>query len=153
MIDFRLTQVADPTAAQLASFKEFAAVNSGSDALLLSMLKRAMVEVQAWDDRSLLVSTAVLTWADREDPGAPVRLYQSPATISSVVDGNGDSVSYSLVGNMLVPSYRVGALTITYTTSVSDADLAALLPKAFRYAAALYDGEDSASLARILQER
>jgi hypothetical protein len=34
-----------------------------------------------------------------------------------------------------------------------DADLADLMPKVYRYGAALYDGEDSPALAKILQER
>lgn len=153
MIDLRLTTVADPTQAQLDAFKEFASINAGSDALLLSMLKRAMMAVQDWEDHSLLAVTAVLTVTDREDPYEPILLYGSVASVTSVVDGAGNDVEYTRVGRLLVPSYRTAAVTITYTTAVSDADLAELMPKVYRYAAALYDGEDSSTLNRILQEK
>ena len=154
MIDFRLTQVSSPTEEQLAGFKAFIAANGAeTDAFLSSLLQRAMMAVQAWEDRSLLPATAVLSVTGREDTTAPVALYQSVAAVSSVVDGAGDSLEFSLVGRMVIPSFRTAALTITYTTAPDEGDLAELMPKAYRYGAAMYDGEDAPTLNRILQER
>lgn len=156
MIDFRLTNIADPTAAQLAGFKAFLAANGAeTDSFLSDILKRAMCAVQKWDDRSLLAASATIVATGREDDtAAPVHLYQTPDTASiEVVDAAGDAVAFSVVGRLLVPSYRAVALTITYDTAPDAADLAELMPKVYRYAAALYDGDASADLARILQEK
>lgn len=155
MIDYRLTNVADPTAAQLAEFKAFIAANGAeTDAFLSSLLKRAMMAVQDWDDRTLLASTATIVATGRENGNEPVLLYGTPvADTISVADAAGDALGFSLVGRLIVPSFRSTALTITYNTAPDDADLADLMPKAYRYGAALYDGESSSTLARILQER
>lgn len=153
MIDFRLASVPDPTAAQLADFKAFLAANGAeSDAFLTAILKRAMLAVQAWDDRALLSGTATLVVSGRED-NDPVRLYLTPGTIASVLDGDATPVAYSLAGKALYPARSVRDLVITYAVVPADDDLAALLPKVYRYASALYDGDESGALARILQEK
>lgn len=154
MIDYRITQIADPTAEQLAGFKAFIAANGAeTDAFLLSILKRAMMAVQDWEDRTLLAGTATIVASGRENGGEPVLLYGTPDEVESVTGADGNALEYSLVGRFLLPSYRAAALTITYTTAPTDADLADLMPKVYRYGAALYDGEGSPALAKILQER
>ena len=153
MTQFSLSSVAAPTSAQLAAFKEFASVNAGSDALLTGMLTRAMLAVQEWEDKSLLGATATLVVTDREDTAAPIHLYLTPSEIVSVSNADGDPLAYSLVGNELIPSYRTAAVTVVYKTAPEDGNVTALMPKVYRYATALYDGEESATLARILQER
>ena len=153
MTQFSLASVGSPTAAQLAAFKEFAAVNAGSDALLTEMLTRAMLSVQEWEDKALLTGTATLIVSDREDTAAPVHLYLTPGEIASVQNAAGDSIQYSLVGKELIPSYRAEAVKVVYAVSPAAGDVSALMPKVYRYAAALYDGETSSTLARILQER
>ena len=153
MTQFSLASVGSPTAAQLAAFKEFASVNAGTDTLLTSMLTRAMLAVQEWEDVALLGATATLIVSDREDTAAPVHLYLTPSTITSVQNGEGDAIAYSLVGKELIPSYRAAAVKVVYSVVPNDADVTNLMPKVFRYATALYDGESSSTLARILQER
>lgn len=154
MIDYRITQIADPTAEQLAGFKAFIAANGAeTDAFLLSILKRAMMAVQDWEDRTLLAGTATIVASGRENGGDPVLLYGTPDEVESVTGADGSALEYSLVGRFLLPSYRAASLTITYTTAPADADLADLMPKVYRYGAALYDGEGSPALAKILQER
>lgn len=156
MIDYRLTNIADPTAEQLAGFKAFLASNGAeTDAFLYGILKRAMCAVQDWEDRTLLAATAMITATGREDdPGEPVLLYGNPKedTIEAY-NGAGNAMEFSVVGRLLVPSYRVPALYIIYTTAPDEGALATLMPKVYRYAAALYDGDSSSDLARILQER
>lgn len=154
MIDYRITQIADPTAEQLAGFKAFIAANGAeTDSFLLSILKRAMMAVQDWEDRTLLAGTATIVASGRENGGDPVLLYGTPDEVESVTGADGNALEYSLVGRFLLPSYRAASLTITYTTAPVDADLADLMPKVYRYGAALYDGEGSPALAKILQER
>lgn len=154
MIDYRITQIADPTAEQLAGFKAFIAANGAeTDAFLLSILKRAMMAVQDWEDRTLLAGTATIVASGRENGGDPVLLYGTPDDVESVTGADGNALEYSLVGRLVLPSYRAASLTITYTTAPVDADLADLMPKVYRYGAALYDGEGSPALAKILQER
>ena len=154
MIDYRITQIADPTAEQLAGFKAFIAANGAeTDAFLSGLLKRAMMAVQDWEDRTLLAGTATIVASGRENGGEPVLLYGTPDEVESVTGADGNALEYSLVGRFLLPSYLASSLTITYTTAPTDADLADLMPKVYRYGAALYDGEDSPALAKILQER
>ena len=153
MTQFSLDSVCPPTREQLADFKEFAAVNAGSDVLLGGMLTRAMLAVQEWEDRALLCGTATLIVTGREDTAAPVHLYLTPDTVESVQNADGESIAYSLVGKELIPSYRTAAVKVVYRVAPLDADIAALMPKVFRYAAALYDGEDAATLAHLLQEK
>ena len=69
MIDYRITQIADPTAEQLAGFKAFIAANGAeTDAFLLSILKRAMMAVQDWEDRTLLAGTATIVATETASP-------------------------------------------------------------------------------------
>ena len=154
MIDYRITQIADPTAEQLAGFKAFIAANGAeTDAFLLSILKRAMMDVQGWEDRTLLAGTATIVAYGRENGSEPVLLYGTPSAVVSCVGADGNALEYSLVGRFLLPSYRAASLTITYTTAPTDADLADLMPKVYRYGEAVFNGEDSPALAKILQER
>ena len=154
MIDYRLSNVAAPTDAEQDFFREFLASNGGeSDDCLAVILKRAMMAVQDWEDRTLLAGTATIVATGREDGDEPVLLYGTPDEIQSVTGPDGSALEYSLIGKTLLPSCRTPALTIVYTTKVDDTDLDALMPKVARYGAALYDGEDAPTLARILQER
>ena len=54
-----------------------------------------MMAIQEVANRSLLKSVLRLTVSERED-NDPVRLYQSPATIVSVIDGNDFSQKLSV---------------------------------------------------------
>lgn len=153
MTQFSLSSVASPTAAQVASFKEYASINAGSDALLTDMLTRAMLAVQEWEDRSLLGATATLVVSQPDGICDPVHLYLTPGEITSVQNAAGDAIAYTLVGKELIPSFRTAAVKVVYTTSPAAGDVTALMPKVYRYATALYDGESSSTLARILQER
>ena len=155
MLNFRLTDVAQPCRAHLEAFRNFAAVSGeATDALLLDMLRRAMLAVQEWEDKSLLAARATLVVLDRDDPAGPVHLFLTPSEVVTVEEPlSGEPLEYSLVGTELIPSWRTRNVRVVYDTAPEKADIDALMPKVYRYAAALYDGDDSAALARILQER
>lgn len=153
MTQFSLSSVYPPSREQLAAFKEFASINAGSDALLGGMLTRAMLAVQEWEDKALLRCTATLSVTGREDTAAPVHLYLTPGEVVSVSNADGDTLAYSLVGSELLPSFRTASVCVVYKVVPNEADVLALLPKVYRYATALYDGESASTLARILQER
>lgn len=154
MIDVARTTTGAPSAAQLASFKEYAAMNGGaSDAMLTDMLRRAMVAVQEWEDKTLLAASVKITATAREDdPTAPVTLYGWPLSVASVADGDGNAVDFSLIGRQVFPKAGAAALVIDYTTAPVEGIVNPLLPKVYRYACALYDGMDAKDLNAILME-
>jgi len=153
MISVKRNVTGNPTADQLESFKAFASVNgAATDASLQEMLRRAMAEVQEWEDRTLLETDFSLTVTDREDPAAPVTLYGNPATVTAV-DAAGEAVDGKVLGRQFFPARPACALTITYTATPDASDVADLAAKVYRYATALYDGESPQTLNRILQER
>ena len=143
-----------PTSEQLAGFKQFAAVNSAAtDAALTAMLRRAFVEVQKWEDRSLLATSYVVSVTEREEPLAPVTLYGDGITIASVQDGDGNAIGYQFIGRQVFLNAPARVVVVSYSTTPTASALADLLPKVYRYACALYDGEDPQTLNRILQEQ
>ena len=133
----------------LEGFKAYAAVADNSqDALLSSLLTRAMLRVQEMADRSLLSCTFCLT--DDECSGL-VRLYQSVKEIVSVQDGEGRAIPYTKASRTLSVGHAK-SIVIEYTTQVNNGTLTDLLPVVYQYAAALYDGQDSKALAAILMQ-
>lgn len=147
------TSIADPTTAQIAGFKAYASISeSEHDALFSDLLKNAMLEVGDWEDVSLLAQTIRLTVSEREENG-PITLYRGGGTITSVTDAAGNAIGYTMHGGAVLPDVFTPEVVITYNTSVSDGDLARLLTRAYRYATAVYDGEDANTLQKILTTR
>lgn len=153
MITFETILAANPTSEQLAEFKEYASVNAGSDTLLASMLKSAFLAVGEWEDVSLLVCSCRVSVTERECAYEPVRLFGTPDEIDSIQDGRGEEMDGTLVGKDVILAGGAESVAVTYTTKVDAGSLSRLLPKVYRYATALYDGEDSQGLNRILTER
>lgn len=154
MITYETIVAGEPTNEQLVEFKNYASVNTAAtDALLLTMLQSAMLDVGEWEDVSLLVCTCRVSSVGRECPYEPVRLFGTPDEVTGMVDGRGDAVEGTLVGKDVILAVPAADLVVTYTTKVDAASLSRLLPKVYRYAVALYDGESSQVLNRILTER
>lgn len=154
MITYETILAGDPTTEQLDEFKNYASVNSAAtDALLKSMLKSAMLAVGEWDDVSLLACTCRVSAIGRECAYEPVRLFGTPDEVTGMVDGRGEDIPGTLVGRDVIPGSPAVDLVVTYTTRVEGASLSRLLPKVYRYAVALYDGESPQVLNRILTER
>ena len=78
-----------------------------------------------------------------------MRLYQSPATIVSVIDGNDVALGYTMQGPWLTPDRYTSTVIVTYETAVEEGALDALASAVSRYAVALYDHEDITVLNAI----
>ena len=143
-----------PTAAQLADFKVFGAFNGAeTDAYLTGLLRAGMIAVQEWADTTLLATTVTMTVTEREDTLAPITLLLSGIAIESVKDENGEALDYKFLGHQVLVPAPAKAVVITYNaTPTEGAALEALLLKAWRYAAAKYDGDPAPDINRIAAE-
>lgn len=137
----------------LEEFKQYASVPDDSrDALLVSLLRTAMLRVQESADRALLPCTVRQTSAVPEATGR-LRLYLGGGTILSITGAWRQSVPFDPLPGPYVQTFVRGQVVeITFTTEPKETDRQLLLPYVFRYATALYDGEDAATLASILNE-
>lgn len=148
MIELTIIEKADTPAAWLEQFKAYASIaDNAQDSLLQAILSKAVLSVQQKADRSLIACTIELY--EDEVEGNAVRLYQSVSQVVSVKhEGNG--VAYSFIGRKVHVAHS--PVTVTYKTEPHLADIDTLLPIVYQYATALYDGEDSKTLASILSQ-
>ncbi len=154
MITLKTLEIAEPKREHLTMLKQYASVPDDSrDALLKSLLNRAMRIVQEAADKTLLPATVELTVSDRhqvyEDA---VHLYQDADEIISVTDGEGVAIDYVRSGRFLRHLPWVDTVIVRYTTKPVLPEADALLAVVFQYATALYDGADSATLNQILAQ-
>lgn len=149
--NFSYTQVSDPSAAQVAAFKAFASISDGQDALYGSLLKTAMLRVGDWEDKVLLpASMALKVW---DYGGGRVTLYRGADTVQSVKDTQGNDLPYEIEGRELTVKASVSAFEIRYSATAGAGDVERFQAKVWRYATALYDGEDAQTCQRILIAR
>lgn len=148
MIELTIIEKADTPAAWLEQFKAYAGIaDNAQDSLLQAILSKAVLSVQQKADRSLIACTFELY--EDEVEGNAVRLYQSVSQVVSVKhEGNG--VAYSFIGRKVHVAHS--PVIVTYKTEPHLADIDTLLPIVYQYATALYDGEDSKTLASILSQ-
>lgn len=148
MIELTIIEKADTPAAWLEQFKAYASIaDNAQDSLLQAILSKAVLSVQQKADRSLIACTFELY--EDEVEGNAVRLYQTVSQVVSVKhEGNG--VAYSFIGRRVHVAHS--SVTVTYKTEPHLADIDTLLPIVYQYATALYDGEDSKTLASILSQ-
>lgn len=143
----------DPTTQQIAAWREYASINDTAQAALhKACLKAAMKVVGDWHDVTLLSGSVRIDVTERED-NAPVVLYGTPDTITSVKDGAGNALGYTYADGAVTPDGYTAGVSVVYTTKVNTGTLDDLIVKAWRYATALYDGEDETSLSNILLAR
>ena len=151
MIQVRVTQSGQPTAAQLTAFKQYASVpDDAQDAVLEKLLKQAMLKVQEFSDRALLACTLELVISDIA-AGERVKLYQGAAAVTSVTDETGAAVEYELHPDGLYLRRACKAVKVTYTNTVNEHEADRLLPVVWQYATALYDGAEPQEQAAILK--
>lgn len=136
----------------LEQFKQYASVPDDSrDALLNSLLKAAVLKVQEFANTALAACTYRVT-ATVPASGV-VRLYMGGGEIVGLEDREGASVPFEpLPGGKVQLFVRTGIVRITYVTAPNEGDRERLMPTVFRYATALYDGEEQPVLNRILME-
>lgn len=149
MVSLEIIEKEQPAAAWLDALKAYASVaDDAQDSLLTALLIRACIRVQEMADRSILACTLELTDDDVEDN--TVRLYQTVAEVLDVKSVEGHRQYWQPAGkNIRVYS---NSAVVTYRTEPREADIDRLLPIVYQYATALYDGEDSKTLANILTQ-
>lgn len=150
MIELDIIERNEIPAEWMAGFKAYAAIADNSqDALLESLLLRSILRVQEMADRTILPCRFRLQEDEVED--GVVRLYQTIKTIDRVTDAEGSEVRYTRA-NRILSCGMVDNVVVEYTTEAKEGNVSALLPVAYQYAAALYDGQDSRTLAAILMQ-
>lgn len=148
MIDLEIIEKGTIPAAWLNGLKSYASIpDDTQDAWLQICLNRAVLSVQEKADKSLVACT--LRVSD-EDAMEGVRLYQSVKDIVSVTDGRGVEHEFSQAGRMVYTMTEKAV--VTYRTEPIQADIDSLLIVVYQYATALYDGQDSRTLASILEQ-
>ena len=133
----------------LGALKAYASVSDDAqDSLLNALLVRACLRVQEMADKSILACTIELHDDEVEDN--TVRLYQTVAEVIDVTSAEGHRQYWEPRGR----SIRVFSPTavVRYRTEPRQGDVDELLPIVYQYATALYDGEDSKTLANILTQ-
>ena len=137
----------------LEEFKQYSSVPDHSrDALLLALLKSAVLKVQEFADRALVRCTVRQT-AQVPESGQ-FQLFLGGGEVSSVdVPSSGWETSWkALAADRLRISPTGLDAEVVFRAEPKVADLVKLKPTVFRYGTALYDGEDTDVLNRILLE-
>lgn len=137
----------------LEEFKQYASIPDGSrDAMLLSILKNAILKVQEYGDRALIPCT--VTQVCRVPPTGVVRLYLGGGDVYGLSNTkSGDFVPFDpLPGGKLILYSRGIEVRIVFQAKPAEADLIKARTTILRYATALYDGEEVETLNKILSE-
>ena len=149
MITLNIIERAELPAGWLEQMKAYAAVADGAqDSLQSALLLRAVMRVQEIANKSLLACTFELHEDEVEDN--LVRLYQTVSEVISVCTPVGHRLYWEPRANG-VRVYE-DSVVVTYRTEPKDRDIEDLLPVVFQYATALYDGQDTKTLASILSQ-
>ena len=137
----------------LEEFRQYASVPDHSrDALLRSLLEAAVLKVQEFADRALVKCTVRQT--ARVPESGVFQLYLGGGEVTSVsVPSSAWEASYvALAGDRLRISPTGLDAEVVFKAAPTASDLVKLKPTVFRYGTALYDGEDTDVLNRILLE-
>lgn len=137
----------------LEEFKQYASMPDGSrDAVLLGLLRSAILRVQEYADAALMACTARQTAPVPEGTGV-IRLYLGGGEVVGVRrTSDGDAVAYDALPGGRVSVHDGGEVEITFRTRPDAGDLERCRAAVLRYATALYDGEGTEVLNSILNE-
>lgn len=150
MIELEIIERNELPAEWMAGFKAYASVaDESQDALLESLLLRSVLRVQEMADRTILGCRFRL--AENEVEDGIIRLYQSVKSIDRVTDGEGNEIRWTRA-NRTLSCGVVDEVVVEYTTEATAGNVDELLPVVYQYATALYDGQDSRTLAAILMQ-
>lgn len=150
MIELEIIERNELPAEWMAGFKAYASVaDESQDALLESLLLRSVLRVQEMADRTILGCRFRL--AENEVEDGVIRLYQSVKSIDRVTDGEGNEIRWTRA-NRTLSCGVVDEVVVEYTTEATAGNVDELLPVVYQYATALYDGQDSRTLAAILMQ-
>lgn len=150
MINLRVILSAEPTAEQLEQFKRYASIpDCSQDAVLMKILKRAMLAVQDFSDTAMLACTLrLVVWPVAQ--GELIRLYQGGDTVLRVLDPNDRYMDYVKTKGCIIVKEAADVVTVEYQNAVDPAAAEELLPVVWELATAIYDGEDTTAQAAIL---
>jgi hypothetical protein len=140
--------------AWLEPFKQYASVpDNGRDALLLHLLKSAILRVQEYADRALLRCRVRQTSRTDAETGL-VRLYLGGGEVTSVTfDYGGEEAPYTQKrADSLAVAAKDTEVTVEFTTAPLDSWREKASITVFRLATALYDGESTETCNAILNE-
>ena len=137
----------------LEQFKQYASVPDDSrDALLATLLRTAILRVQESADRALIQCTVRQSCVVPEASGI-IRLYLGGGDIRSITGAWRQSVPFDPLPGAKVQTFVRGQVVeVTFDTVPNENDRNELMPFVFKYATALYDGEDASVCASILNE-
>ena len=148
MIDLEIIERGTIPAAWLNGLKSYASIpDDTQDAWLQICLNRAVLSVQEKADKSLIPCTFCV---QEDDATGGIRLYQNVENIIGVRDAEGNGCSFSVAGRMVY--VMTDKASVTYRTMPVQGNIDLLLPVVYQYATALYDGQDSRTLASILEQ-
>lgn len=151
-MDIQIIECAEPQADHLEQFKQYASVpDDNRDGILHKMLKRAMLQVQAFSDVAMLPCKIQMTVANVRK-GETVRLYQGGTEVLSAENQDGESVEFAQEGNRLRIQSSCKALVVVYRNCVNIPEAEALQPVCWELATAIYDGEDAKVQGDILKK-
>lgn len=155
MAKLTITQITGTISSSLLSeFKQYASVpDTTNDTLLTGILKQAILRVQEYSDRALLACSVKQQAAVPMETGI-IQLYLGGGEVSSVINmKDGSDVMYNaLPGGRLGLYLGGGEVEVTFTVTPAENALEQVKETVFRYATAVYDGEDSGVLGSILNE-
>lgn len=138
----------------IEEFKQYASMPDGSrDAVLVGLLKSAILRVQEYADAALVACTARQV-AQLPDGSGTLRLYLGGGEVVSVrrMDG-GDSMDFdSLPGGRLSVHGSGCEVEVVFRARPDVGNLERCRATVLRYATALYDGEGTEVLNSILNE-
>lgn len=137
----------------LEEFRQYASVPDHSrDALLLSLLRTAVLKVQEFADRALVRCTVRQTARVPENGVFELFLGGGEVTAVRVPSSAWETSWEALEGKRLRISPTGLDAEVDFIATPRVADMVELKPTVFRYATALYDGEETDTLNRILLE-
>lgn len=152
MISVKVLHNQCPSSNQVAKLRQYASVpNDLQDELLLSCLTKALLTIQAHADTALLPCTLRMTIPDVKY-GESFKLYQGGRKIISVRDQNGHEPLFSQDDDRITIKQACQRIIVEYQNEVLPSEVLKLELTTWRYATALYDGEDAATLADILKQ-
>lgn len=135
----------------LAEFKQYASVpDDARDAMLTTILKAAIMRVQERADRNIVKCSHRVTYTDVQK-GEELRLFLNAKEIIDVQDAKGNDIGYERDGEYVKVNAGAPMVSIDYTGE-PEGDVTSLKAVLWRYATALYDGEDTKTLDDILKE-
>ena len=147
MVKLRVIEQGKPTDGAMNMLMKYAAVfDQGQKEILSSCLVRAMDMVQRTADVALLPGRWRIVASEYN---GEIKVYMG-GLVESVSGRQGEAIPFRQYGDKVFVSGEYAE--VVFTTEVDPAQYDVLFPVVLKYATALYDGQDSRTLASILMQ-